>query len=108
MGVENRYHDEESTRVAKRHDAIKAENKRKKEAKEKARLEKYAQPFKVKKDSHSVQMALHDLLFDRPKAEFKTKQWLLDYRQVLETAKKIGVWDGFVSKYRLASRGLEI
>jgi hypothetical protein len=104
----NRHHDKQASEISQRHDAIKEKNRLEREAKEKARLEKYEKPFQVKSDSHELQMALHKLVFDTPKNNQKTKDWIVKYRKVMVESKKLGIWDGFQQKYRLSSRGYEI
>lgn len=83
MGIENRYHDEESTRIAKEHDKIKAENERKKAEKEKARLEKYDKPFKDKKSNSTYQIAFRDLVL--VKEHERNEHWKTQFKKLCDT-----------------------
>jgi len=104
----NRHHDKESSEISDRHDKIKEQNRIEREQKEKERIEKYAKPFEQKSDSHELQMKLHNLVFDTPKSNQNSKEWLTQYRDLMILCKKLNLWDGFAHKYQLNRRGYEI
>ena len=106
MGKENRRHDEQTNKLADKYDKIKAENKKKTEEKEKARIEKYEKPFQDKKSSHTLQMELHKLVFDVPEVN-RDHNWKQKFNVVRELMQESGIWEGFVKKYQLNRRGLD-
>ena len=102
----NRHHDEEASEIADRHDKIKELNRLEREKKEKERLEKYDKPFKIKDDTHALQMELHRLLTEYKDYE-RDHNWKQKFNMVRELSQEMGIWDGFVKKYQLNRRGLD-
>lgn len=105
MGVENRYHDEESTRIAKQHDEIKKQNEAKKAQKEKERLEKYDKPFQDKKTGAMLQNELHELLTEKNVDIVYVEK---KFQKIKNQCIKLGIWDSIRTKYqKLIPRGLK-
>ena len=104
----NRKHDKESAEISARHDLVKAKNKAEREQKEKDRLEKYDKPFQDKKDSHTLQMELHKLIFDIPRHQQTGDNWNTKFNAVKVAMQKMKIWDGFVWKFQMSARGYNI
>ncbi len=106
MGKNNRYHDDEATKIALRHDEIKRQNELKKIQKEKERIEKYVKPQQDKKSSNTLQMDIHRLF--QVKEHHRNQKWNDDWFEVRRQCLKLKIWDSFVTKYHLARNGFYV
>ncbi len=101
-----RGHDAESKKIASEHDKVKEQNRLERKRKEKARLAKYEKPWLDKKDSHELQMKLHELVFDVPVSK-RNNRWRKDIKQIKKVCVELGIWDGFVQKMQLNNQGID-